>query len=100
MFRLRQFAIEVFKCVKKQNPDYMNDLFNVKDINYDLRDSSWLEQHMYSSKRFGFKSFSYYGSKLWNHIPAAIKITDDLEIFKTEITDWCRTAQAQNLEIC
>ena len=99
MNRLRLLAIEVFKSVKKLNPDYINDMFNLKNVDYDLRDSSRLSQPKFQSVKFGYKSFSYYGSKLWNHIPANIKDTDDLELFKIDITTWCKTPEACKLKI-
>ena len=97
MHRLKLLAIEVFKSVKKLNPEYVNDLFNVRDIEYDLRDSSKLLQQKFRTIKFGFKSFSYYGSKLWNHIPSEIENTDDLRLFKHNITNWCHTSQARKL---
>ena len=36
--RLQKLALKVFKCVHKICPSYMNDMFEVMDLQYDLRD--------------------------------------------------------------
>ncbi len=39
---LRRIKTEVFKSLNNLNPNFMNTMFQVKDINYDLRDSNIL----------------------------------------------------------
>ena len=45
MFRLRFLAIEVYKCVQKRNPAYLNDIFVAKDKPYNFRKKIILEQY-------------------------------------------------------
>ena len=97
--RLRALAIEVYKCVKKLNPAYMNDLFELNETPYNFRDPFKLKQLEFSNKTFGFRSFSYYGSKLWNSLPVEIKSSKTLPIFKTRITKWCHSASIDQLII-
>ena len=47
---------------------------------------------------FGFKSFRYFGAKLWNVLPADIKQSESLFIFKARITKWCYSDAAKALE--
>lgn len=99
MHRLKLLAIEVYKCVHKLNPEYMNNLFQLRNIEYKLRDPSRLEQPTFQSIKYGYKSFSYYGSKLWNKLPVEIKNVDSLGEFKCKVILWCHTSQARTLEI-
>ena len=76
MLRLKYMIIEVYKCIKGLNPDYMNKMFSIKDVTYDFRDNSIAIQHKFSTTTFGRRSFSYYGSKLWNSLPRNLKKTE------------------------
>ena len=99
MYRLRFLAIEVFKCVNGINPPYLNNMFTQKSIGYNLRDSSILEQNKFTTLRYGYKSFRYFGSKLWNSLPHDVKNSETICAFKRNITRWCYSDDAQKLEI-
>ena len=87
--RIRYLAIEMYKCVYGINPRYLNELFIGKDTRYNLRDSNRLQQPEFETVRYGFKSFRYYGSKLWNALPTQLKASENLHHFKKNITQWC-----------
>ena len=70
---LRLLAIEVYKCVKKFNPEYLNDIFILKKSPYDLRDDSILVRPKVNTTNYGLKSFRNYGSKIWNILPPSFK---------------------------
>ena len=99
IYRLKYLAIEVYKCVNQLNPPYLNKLFENKPVKYDLRDSSILKQNKFNTIKYGYKSFAYYGSKLWNELPNDLKMSPSLNIFKNKINKWCRTEQCIRLEI-
>ena len=99
MQRLRFLAIEVYKCIKDINPKYLNDLFTKKTLFYDFRDTEILVQPDFNTVKFGYRSFSYYGAKLWNSLPICLKQAENLMIFKTNMHDWCRSDEARRLEI-
>ena len=65
-YRLKHMAIEVFKCIHGLNPSYLNGLFTKKEMVYDLKDKNKTVQPPWNTKKYGFRSFRYYGSKLWN----------------------------------
>ena len=96
--RYRFLAIEVFKCVKGLNPQYMNNFFKIKSIPYGFRDSTILEQPEFNTKTYGYRSFRYVGAKLWNVLPVNLKNIDNLDIFKREISTWCHSESCQKLE--
>ena len=94
---IRLLAIEMFKCMNGLNPLYINDMFSGKDSRYNLRDNSRLMQPKFNTKRYGYKSFKYLGSKVWNCLPPCVKNVNDLNLFKKNIYNWCLTGHAKNL---
>ena len=92
-------AVEVYKCVHGLNPTYLNDLFTEPLANYNFRDKCRLHQPQFHTYTYGFRSFKYSGSKLWNSLPRAIKNTNDINEFKKNITEWCQTCDLSKLEI-
>ena len=97
-YRIRFLGIEMYKCVNGFNPTYLNDLFTAQSNDYNLRDSSRLIQPKFNTFKFGFKSFRYFGAKLWNVLPINIKRSESLSIFKISITAWCHSDAAKALE--
>ena len=91
--------MEVFKCFHGMNPMYLNNLFCKQKIKYDLRDKTLLEQPKFSTKTYGYRSFKYYGSKLWNDLPFEIKNTENYDEFKLRLTTWCHSSDLEKLEI-
>ena len=74
-------------------------MFEVTSTGYDLRDHLRLKQEKFDTKKFGYKSFKYFGSKLWNSIPIEIKSVKSLHVFKMKISEWCRSDRAEELSI-
>ena len=97
-YRVRFLGIEMYKCIKETNPTYLNDLFCEQTSDCQLRDSSRLIQPKFNTFKFGFKSFRYFGAKLWNVLPVDIKQSGSLSIIKTRITKWCHSNAAKALE--
>ena len=91
--RIRYLAIEMYKCVHGLNPPYLNVPFKSKDTRCNFRDSNRLQQPEFQTVRYGFKSFRYYGSKLWNALPAEVKKSQNLHHFKKNVTQWCASAK-------
>ena len=97
-YRLCFLALQMYECVNVFNPTYLNDLFTAQSNDYHLRDSSRLIQPKFNTFKFGFKSFRYFGAKLWNVLPINIKRFESLSIFKRSITAWCHSDAAKALE--
>ena len=85
---LKVLAIEVYKCIHHLNPPYLNELFQIKNVKYNLRDKSILKQDKFNTVKFGYKSFQYYGSKLFNMLPNNIKEAENSNSFKILIKDY------------
>ena len=100
MYRLRFLAIEVYKCVENKNPQYLNALFIKKNSHYELRDTDLIFQDRFNTMKYGYRSFTYYGAKLWNSLPSDIKKSQSIDIFKHKLNLWCRSNSAKLLDIC
>ena len=96
-YRLRFLGIEMYECVNGFNPTYLNDLFKAHSNDYHLPGSRRLIQPKFNTFKFGFKSFRYFGAKLWNVLPIDIKRSESLSIFKRSITAWCHSDAAKAL---
>ena len=99
LLRLKHLAVEMYKCVNGMNPAYLNDTFSIKETAYDLRDTSVLNQNSFKTRTYVYRSFAYYGSKLWNCLPNGIKSAPDVNIYKGLLVKWLKTGEAKRLVI-
>ena len=91
---VRLLAIEIVKCLNGMNPAYLNELLITHESKYELRNRSRLLQPKFNTYRYGYNSFRYLGSKLWNLLPSHLKTIDDIFDFRREIYKWCLSDQA------
>ena len=66
---------------------------------YILRDPYRLVQPKFRTKTYGFRSFRYFGAKVWNTLPPHLKGIDELASFKMNIAQWCLTADLSRLDL-
>ena len=99
-YRLYFLGVEVYKCKCKCNPPYINQLLDSRKFKYELRDCDKFKQPKFNTVKYGFRSFSYYGAKLWNELPVHVKKSKTLTIFKKNMKDWCHTDQGKKSVIC
>ena len=85
---LRLLAIEVFKCVNKLDPKYLNEMFTTKKCPFDFRDTFILERAKSNTTKYGLKSFRNYGARIWNLLPNNCKSVVSLGDFKNIIKSW------------
>ena len=86
--RFKCIILEVFKSMQGINPACIQNMFEIKKSSYSLRDSSIMVQPKRNSTTFGLRSFSYFGSKLWNDLPNHFKGTTDFITFKDQLQHW------------
>ena len=86
--RLRLLTITVYKSLNGMNPPCLNTMFVKKELPYLMRDTSILEQPKRRTTTYGFRSFSYLGSKVWNELPNHFKDMASLDDFKRIIKTW------------
>ncbi len=86
--RSRRLTTEVYKAVNGMTPTYIQELFKVKEIPYNLRDPSETIIPKSNSTTYGLKSLEHEGNKIWNRLSVDIKTSDSLAIFKIKINKW------------
>ena len=57
-------------------------MFEIKKSSYPMQDSPKLVQAKRNTTAFILRSFTYFGSKLWNDLPNDFKDATDLALFK------------------
>ena len=67
--RIRTIAIETFKIINKETPQYLHDLVTLKNNKYNFRYSNTAQIPTVKTTRYGLNSFRYYASKTWNELP-------------------------------
>ena len=86
--RLKGLLVEVFKCIRGLNPDFMNTIFVMDNKPYDTRSGSTISQNRVKTIKYGIQSFAYQGAKCWNLLPANIKEIEDLNEFRRHVSQW------------
>ena len=63
----------------------MCDIFDRRDISYNLRTQTDFFRGSINTSRFGVNSLNYFASKVWNMIPIDIRNSENLDIFTKKI---------------
>ena len=95
--RLKCMLIEVYKSFNGLSPQYIQELFMSKHMNYELRDTNKFIQKKFRTKTYGYKSFTYMGAKIWNVLPSHIKNVNNLDEFKCKVDDWIKMGLHKNI---
>ena len=87
---LRNLCVEIYKTINKLNPEFMNNIFKVKENKRLVREQYKLnlETPKWNQVTFGAKSLKVYGPKVWNSLPFHIKTSENLIQFKSLIKNW------------
>ena len=87
---LRNLCVEIYKTINKLNPEFMNNIFKVKENKRLVREQYKLnlETPEWNQVTFEAKSLKVYGSKVWNNLPFHIKPSENLVQFKSLMKNW------------
>ena len=85
---LQSLAIELFKVRNNLSVTIMNDIFQPRVLNYNLRSQTDFARPNARSEHFGINSLRYMSAKVWDMVPNDMKNINDLEIFKNNIRKW------------
>ncbi len=80
--RSRTLATEVYKS------NYTQELFDIKEIPFNLRDPTRTIIPKSNSTTNGLKSLKHDRNKIWNQLSVDIKTSESLTIFKIKINKW------------
>ena len=86
--RLKGLLVEVFKCIRGLNPEFMNTIFVMDNKPYDTRSGSTISHNRVKTIKYGIQSFAYQGAKCWNLLPTNIKEIADLNEFRRHVSQW------------
>ena len=84
--RLQDIAILIFKAVNGMLPEYISDLFVVRNKIY-LIGTNKVVVPRKKSTNFDSKSTSFIGAKVWNSLPDELRSTKILEEFKNAVRE-------------
>jgi len=87
----------MYKIKKQIAPEYLVELFSVRESHYNIRNQDQFNLPNFNTITYGRKSFSYYGTKLWTNIPNAIKECVSLSSLKVALSVWLDSIEDVNL---
>ena len=85
---LQILATEIYRTKNGVIPEIMNEIFNLRRSSYYFRNNNIFIRINVRTVRYGTKTISFLGSKIWNLLPIEFKETGSLHKFKTKIPDW------------
>ena len=81
-------AIELFKVKHGIANNIMDNIFDRRELDYNLRSQTDFFRSFVNTSRFGLNSLKYFASKVWNLIPPEIKNSENIEFFTHKIKKW------------
>ena len=79
---------EIYKFENDLSPPLIDDMFQVRKINYGLRNFQKIANTKRNSVKMGQKAISYRARQLWNLVPKDIKDVLSLSTFRKKINSW------------
>ena len=69
--RLRILCIEIYKTINNLNPEFMRDLFSLRETSRLIREKYMLNLNIpvHNQVTFGTKNLRFFGPKVWNSLP-------------------------------
>ncbi len=64
LWRLKKIPIFMCKCFYRLHPKYINDMFNMKEIPYSMKDDLKFILPKFNTKTYEYKLLVYAGAKL------------------------------------
>ena len=85
---IQSLAIEMYKAVNNLPGRNLSEFFVRSNHNYNLHYGSELTVPSINTVFEGQDSVSYFGSVIWNSIPAELRGINSFQVFKSEIKAW------------
>ena len=79
---------EIYKTLHHKDPQFFFELFQRREIRYDLGIMDTILLPSTSTVAFGMMSICFRGSILWNSIPDVIKSSETIASFRKKIKTW------------
>ena len=92
--------IEVYKYLNGHSPDIMNDIFNLRENLYNLRNFYIFQTENFRSVKYGLDAIPYHASQLRQQVPTDIREAASLALFKNRIKTWkCEDCPCRSCKI-
>ena len=85
---IRLLGIELYKVRNNLSTHLMSEIFNLRNIDYNLRSQTDFKQGPVNTVNYGLKSLRYLAPKIWDIIPLEIRNAGSLTEFITNIKSW------------
>ena len=96
---IQYLPIKAYKVKNGLSPVILNDVFQFgKNSAYELGSGNHLQRTNIQTVHFGSESIKTLGAKIWDLIPAEIKASKSLMIFKKKIKNW--TPKSRPCRLC
>ena len=82
---LKVFLTEIYKFLNSLSPPIMNEVFQINEYPYNLRNPRILVSKHKSTIKYGIDTIAYKGSQIWQDIPLEVRNSESLSIFKSKI---------------
>ena len=82
---LQYLMIEIYKTKHNLNPSFMSEIFETRNVHYDLRTENNLCIPKARTTSYGIETVRYLGQKLWQTLPHRIRESQSLATFKKEL---------------
>ena len=85
---LQVLATEIYKAINKLSPTIIKNIFDLKNISYNLRSGPTFRTNNVKTVKYGIETLSYHGPKTCSLVPESIKSSKTLLQFKSKIKAW------------
>ena len=85
---LQRLRIEIFKVKMKLAPEIMNEVFDIIESPYPLRNELRFKSRNIRTIGYETKTAAFVGSKIWSYMPSELKESTSLNEFGSKIKTW------------
>ena len=85
---IQSLAVELFKVKKNLSNKIMCDVFETRNLDYNLRSQIDFIRARVNTSSFGLCSLKYLATKIWDIVPYEIKSVGNINLFKKKIRIW------------
>ena len=91
---IKVLCVEIYKTLNELNPSFMMEIFKLRTTNRPVREQYQLNLEIPNPNqiRFGEKSLTSFGPKIWNTLPYHIKSSENWKIFRSLLKNWNGTS--------
>ena len=85
---LQRLLTEIFKVKMKLAPEIMNEVFDIIESPYPLRNELILKSQNIRTVRYGIETAAFVSSSISNYMPIELKESMSLNTFRSKIKTW------------